>query len=158
MTEKLTLDTNLIREWMDQRDKVDVVNRLLELGRKGAVELAVTARIHQDIWYGELAERLQELPDLGIETTGSVTRLGLWELGRDLLGSQAFLEWAEGLALDEPDGRDFDHLHAHMLQERDFFLTWDKAILRLKETLWTKWHIRACKPEDFLAGPGRIRV
>jgi hypothetical protein len=72
-------------------------------------------------------QKLDELPELGINETGSVTRLGYWVLGRDMLGDDAFNNfWPTAQVLAEqrgekpPDWRDLDHLHAHyMLEESD---------------------------------------
>lgn len=103
MVDQLTLDTDLVREWFDQDSRVQAVKDLLELSDQGLVDLAVTARIHEDIWFGELAERLKELAALGIAETGFVTRLGFWVLGRDHLGHQGFVDWVESLGVEEPD-------------------------------------------------------
>jgi hypothetical protein len=150
MADKLTLDTDLVREWFDQDSRVEAVKELLDLGDRGEVDLAVTARIHEDIWFPPLSERLSELGELGIAETGSVTRLGYWKLGRDHLGHQGFVDWVDSLDVKEPDWRDFDHLHAHMLQGRDFFLTWDKKILHFADDLSTLWEIEVRAPEQYL--------
>ena len=149
--DRLTLDTNLVREWWDQRPKQRVVAQLLDLADRGMVDLAVTATIHLDIPDEPLALRIQELPEIAIGKTETVARLGSWLLGRDMLGSQEFVDWQEGLGVTEPDSRDFDHLHAHMLLRRDYFLTWDGAILSLASELTRRWEIRVLRPEDYLS-------
>lgn len=148
--DQLTLDTNLIREWWDRDAKHRVVEELLALGERGLVDLAVTATIQEDIWFGPLAERLSSLPEVGITETGTVARLGSWVLGRDMLGDQGFVDWYKVLHVEEPDRRDFDHLHAHMLLGRDFFLTWDKKILEFSGALDTEWGIHVSRPEEYL--------
>jgi hypothetical protein len=148
--DRLTLDTNIVRERWDQRPKRPLVEQILDLADRGIVDLAVTSTIHLDIPHDPLARRISELPEIGIEETGTVARLGSWVLGRDMLASQEFGDWHEGLELTEPDTRDFDHLHAHMLLGRDYFLTWDKAILNLTSELATQWGIRVRRPEDYL--------
>ncbi len=50
-----------------------------------------------------------------------------------------------------PDWRDQDHIHAHYLQNRDIFLTWDKAILSLAEDLKDKFGIIIVTPETYLS-------
>lgn len=127
MVDRLTLDTDVIRRWFDQDARVEAVRELIELS-DGLIELAVTATVHQDVPRPPLSDRLSELPELGIAENGTVARLGSWVLGRDMLGSQGFVDWVEALGVEEPDWRDFDHLHAHMLQGRDYFLTWDSNI------------------------------
>ena len=119
----------------------------------------MTARIHEDIPLSTLAEKLNELPELNINKTGSVTRLGFWKLGRDMLGDKSFKDfWQIALILakqrvgrrDLPDWRDWDHLHAHYLLKRDVFLTWDKGILCLSKELRDRFGIVVMKPEEYL--------
>src|SRR6266540_1892753 len=85
--QKATLDTNVLQEhWLDQAKKL-VVDELLRLAAQGNLDLAVTARIQEDVPSEPLASRIGELAELGIQETGSVARLGYWVLGRDHLGS-----------------------------------------------------------------------
>ena len=150
---RLTLDTNLPQElWKDQ-DKKAHVETLLRLGAEGRVALAVTARIHEDIPAEPLSSRLAELPELGIAETGSVTRLGFWVLGRDQLGSDVFATFEAEIRASgarEPDWRDLDHLHAHMLQGRDVFVTWERRILALAEVLKSRFGIVVMTPEALI--------
>lgn len=152
----LTLDTSLLLEyWKDQENK-EVVEDLLEMASEGRVNLAVTARVREDVPGDPFASRINQLGELGIQETGSVARLGYWILGRDHLGSDKFetfrlqSEWEEGRP-KLPDWRDWDHLHAHMLQGRDVFLTWDKEILRLGNRLQS-FGIRVTTPQQYLTG------
>jgi predicted nucleic acid-binding protein len=156
--QKATLDTNVLQEhWLDQAKKL-VVDELLRLAAQGNLDLAVTARIQEDVPSEPLASRIGELAELGIQETGSVARMGHWVLGRDHLGSDEVEKLRLQLESDRkkgdprlPDWRDWDHLHAHMLQRRDVFLTWDKAILRLTTQL-EQLGIRILTPEQFLSG------
>ena len=156
---KVTLDTSVLLElWKDQ-DKRAVVERLLAVAGEKGLDLTITARVRDDVPDGALASRINMLSDIGVEESGSVTRLDHWQLGRDQLSCQAFTDlwlqlesdWKEGDA-SLPDWRDQDHLHAHMLQERTVFLTWDRPILRLSQVLQDRFGIRVQTPEDFLAG------
>jgi len=153
----LTLDTNLLHEYWKQRDKSEVVERLLLLARQGRVDLAVTARVHEDVPRPPLAHKLDELRQLGVRKTGSVTRLGFWVLGRDMLADEAFRsfhptasELAKQFGEKPPDWRDWDHLHAHYLLRRDAFLTWDGGIVCLAETLKDRFGIVVMTPEQYL--------
>ncbi|MBI2846881.1 MAG: hypothetical protein HYX82_03270 [Chloroflexi bacterium] len=153
----LTLDTNLLHEYWKRRDKVQVVEQLLALGQKGKVDLAVTARVHEDIPQLPLAQKLNNLPELNIQETGSVTRLGYWVLGRDMLGDDAFDSYrstayklAKQRGKKPPDWRDWDHLHAHYLLHREVFLTWDEGIHCLSSELKHKFGIVVMKPEEYL--------
>ncbi len=155
---RITLDTNLLLEYWKDRDKQKVVKDLLDLAEKGRLELAVTARIHEDLPMPLLSDRLNNLPELNIEEVGSVTRIGYWEIGRDMLGDEEFENYfsaACNLATkrgnNPPDWRDWDHLHAHYLLHRDIFLTWDKGILCISEELRNIFGIVVKKPEEFLS-------
>jgi hypothetical protein len=93
---RLTLDTNLLQEYWREQEKRSVVEQLLDLGRGGVAELVVTARIGDDIPGGPLADRLRELPELGIARIGGIFRLDLSALdGSDMLGSDVFDQLAQ---------------------------------------------------------------
>jgi len=154
---RLTLDTNLLLEYWKSQIKRKAAERLLLLAKQGKVDLAVTARIREDVPLPPLAQKLNELSELGINETGSVTRLGNWVLGRDMLGDEAFNDFwptAEALAKQRgkkpPDWRDWDHLHAHYLLRRDVFLTWDEGIICLSEDLKTHFGVVVMRPEAYL--------
>jgi len=154
---ELTLDTNLLLEYWKRQDKLEKIESLLLLAKQGRVDLAVTARIHEDIPDLPLAEKLNELPELDINETGSVTRLGYWVLGRDILGDEAFDDFwpnASDLATQRgknpPDWRDQDHIHAHYLLKRDIFLTWDEGIICLSKELKKQFGIVVMSPEEYL--------
>ncbi len=117
----------------------------------------VTARIHEDVPDDPLAREIGRLPELGITKGPSVTRLDYWVLGRDMLGSDAFVATEQELS-DElrrkghtpPDFRDWDHLHAHLLQGRDVFLTWDRRVLDIRDALRARFGVRVMMPEEYL--------
>lgn len=127
--EKLTLDTMLLQDYWKQRPRKDSIEKLLELAREGRVDLAVTARVREDVPDEPLASEIDNLSELNVRETGSVTRLGYWRLGRDRLASDDFADYERELGerADKgekiPDWRDLDHLHAHFLEGRDIFLT-----------------------------------
>lgn len=153
---RVTLDTSVLMEYWKDQQKRAVVGRLLGLAEDEEIDLAITARVREDIPYEPMASKVNALDEIGVRETGSVTRLGSWELGRDQLGSEEFeafrLELESARKESDaklPDGRDWDHLHAHMLQERTVFLTWDGPILRLKEALRDRFGIRVQPPDDF---------
>ena len=66
----VTLDTNVIREWWDNRSKIEHVEELLELGKKIEIDLAVTRRIHDDVPNQPLAAKINDLPSLLIHEIG----------------------------------------------------------------------------------------
>lgn len=156
--ERLTLDTNVLLEyWKDQKNRA-VTQQLLDLARDGQVGLMVTARIREDVPHDPLAREISRLPELGIAEGPSVTRLGYWVLGRDMLGSDEFDEASKQLSASlaakgrkPPDWRDWDHLHSHFLQDRDVYLTWDQAVLELSAALHERFALVVMTPQDFLA-------
>jgi hypothetical protein len=161
-TPTLTLDTNLLHEYWKRRDKVQVIEQLLGLAQQGEVDLAVTARVHEDISRPPLAQKINSLPELNIHERGSVTRLGYWVLGRDMLGDDTFegywamaRELAKQRGKKPPDWRDWDHLHAHYLLHREVFLTWDEGINCLSGELKNQFGILVMKPEEYLGTLGR---
>jgi hypothetical protein len=150
---RVTLDTNLLHEYWKEREKKVHVETLLRLAKEGRVELAVTARVREDIPDEPMASQIDQLPELGIAETGSVTRLDYWVLGRDQLGSDEFAAYEAEVRASgarEPNWKDLDHLHAHMLQRRDVFVTWEGSILRRGETLAGRFGIVVMKPEDLI--------
>ena len=164
MATAVTLDTNLLFEYWRDRPRKAVVERLLRLANRNDIDLAITARVREDIPDEPLASRINALAEIGVRETGSVTRLNYWVLGRDQLGSDAFEDFRlelESVRQERdpavPDWRDWDHLHAHMLQHRTVFLTWDRAVLRLGQTLQARFGIRVESPEDFVADIARAR-
>ena len=155
---KLTLDTNLLFEYWKRRNKRKVVESFLLLAKQGKVDLAVTARVHEDIPLSPLAEKLSGLPELNINETSSVARVGFAVIGRDILGDEAFDDshsiactLAQQYGKEPPDWRDWDHLHAHYLLRRDVFLTWDEGIICLSKYLRDQFSVVVMKPEKYLA-------
>jgi hypothetical protein len=155
---RVTLDTSVLQEYWKDQAKRAVVERLLALAAMKDIDLAITARVREDIPDRPLASEIDALPEIGVHETGSVARFDYWVLDRDHLGSEEFEAFRLGLesARKEgdprlPDWRDRDHLHAHMLQGRTVFLTWDVPILRLAKVLEDRFGVRVESPEDFLA-------
>lgn len=153
-----TLDTNLLLEYWKNQKKRTVVERLVQLARDGALDLAVTSRIREDVPYPPLSEKIDALPKLEVREIGSVTRLDFWVLGRDMLGSDHFVETAGSLDAEfrrlgktPPDWRDWDHLHAHFLSGRHVFLTWDRRVLDVAEELRMQLGMVVVTPEAYLA-------
>jgi predicted nucleic acid-binding protein len=161
MPAKVTLDTNVVLEYLKNQQRASTVRRLLDMVATGDIDLAVTARIRDDVPRPPLADRLNDLAVLGIREEPSVTRLGSWVLGRDVLGSENFVGVSETATVElsadgttPPDWRDWDHLHAHYLRKRDVFLTWDRRILDLAPRLRTEVGLSIMSPEDYLDSRG----
>jgi hypothetical protein len=158
--QRLTLDTNLLQEYWREQQRRDVVERLLQLADAGKVELVVTNRINDDIPSAPLADRLRELPEMGVSEIGSVFRLNHPPLGGvDTLGSDIFLTLQKQADAElrrrgratVPDWRDWDHLHGHFLKHRDVFLTWDKRLLEAAGIVAEQLPVTAVTPDAYLA-------
>jgi len=159
---KVTLDTNILQErWLGQANAA-IVQRLLALSDAGVLDLAVSTRIDADIPYRPLSDRIAELPDLGVRTIGSTLRLGMSRLGSgDVLvgdtvaaAEERILSALERRRGREPELPDFDHVFAHYFNDRDVFLTWDKALLAAAGLFRDELGVDLTKPEDFLARTG----
>jgi len=154
---RVTIDTNILQEYWKKRSKYKVVEKLLSLTGDGKIDLAVTSRIREDIPKLPLADKINTLKEINITETGSITRLDFWVLGRDMFCDDAMKKYWEDIqqnasesGVEIPDWRDQDHIHAHYVQNRDVFLTWDKAVLKLSKDLKKVFGISVMSPERFL--------
>jgi len=69
MKTSLTIDTNLLMEYWRNRNRMQVVEQLLSLADEGSVDLAITSRIREDVPNPPLAQRINQLSELGIQET-----------------------------------------------------------------------------------------
>lgn len=155
--DRLTLDTNLIQDYWRQRPRKWAIERLLELARKGTVDLVVTRYIEDDIPRAPLRKRLAELPALQIGKTGGLFTFGASTFGgSDFFGSDAFLNCQQAFVGwrpakgEAPDARDWNHLHAHYAKRRDYFLTWDQALVELGAILEAGFPLGVTSPDQYL--------
>ena len=156
----VTLDTNVVREWWENRSKIEHVEKLLELGEKIEIDLAVTRRIHDDVPNQPLAAKINDLPNILIREIGAVMRLNNWEAGTDTVGITEFVNFIGSLETSDefnnmnkdrqPDWRDWDHIHTHYRYDRNYFLTWDRGILHFKKA-FEDFGIKVMKPEEYLS-------
>jgi len=166
MPDLLTLDANPIVDLIEDRPGAPEVREILDLGLAGEVDLAVSRVITDDLLERtDYGDALRALRVLDVDLVGRPFRLDGSPLGGDdRLGSAAFLalpaelavsvEWAvERRNLGRlPGAVDFDHLHAHYLHRRDFFITRDKPILRwTRAAMEPRFGVRAVCPETYLA-------
>ena len=139
----VTLDTNVVIEWWDNQDKVEHVEKLLELGKKFEIDMAVTRRIRDDLLKRSSTAEINDLPNLLIHEIGAVMRLNNWEAGTDTVGVTEFVNFIGSIEISDefnhmnkdkrPDWRDWDHIHTHYRYSRDYFLTWDRRVLHFKK-------------------------
>ncbi len=158
----ITLDTNILWELWHRRNEVEAIEKLMELNRIGVVELGITARVHEDIPSDPASTRLRAEFESGLSELPSVTRLGYWVLGRDRLGADGFdARFKEATAKaagrlpkgkrgGPPDWRDWDHLHGHYLEGRDYFVTLDQGILVIAQELRTWFGIEVRRPAEII--------
>jgi hypothetical protein len=111
-----------------------------------------------------MIRRLRELPALGIAEIPRAFELDRSRLDYNPLGSEEFISFfldATRLVRKrlpnrkrarDWDDRDWGHLHAHLLADRDVFLTSDQAILCLEPELRGRFNIRVMSPSEYLHG------
>ena len=153
----VTLDTNVVMEYWRERENVTTVESLFELAQSDQLDVRVSRRIRQDVPKASLKHRIDELPELGVKEMGSIIRTACWTPGRDIAGSTKFQEVVDSIVNDItlrgekcPDWRDWDHVQAHYLTGRNFFLTWDRGIINAASNLNEKLGIVIMTPEEFL--------
>ena len=156
----VTLDTNVVKTWWENRSKVEHVETLIELGKKFEIDLAVTRRIHDDVPNQPLAAKINDLPNLLIHKIGAVIRFNKWKPGIDTVGITEFVNFIGSIETSDkfdhmskkrqPDWRDWDHIHAHYRYGRNYFLTWDRGILHFQKE-FEEFGIKIMKPEDYLS-------
>jgi hypothetical protein len=158
---KITLDTNLIRDIWDDRPGREEMTALLEIAEAGAIELMISRRVEQDIPRSPLADKIESIPQLGVELGPVIWRLGRGgRLGQVCEASQAFADfYPEAVALASkritgrtkpPSDEDLDHVHTHYVAERDVFLTSDKGLLCIADAFKERFGIVVLTPAQFL--------
>ena len=152
----VTLDTSVIFDYWKQGNTATIVEALLLLASKRRLSLRVSRRIREDVPRPPLAAKIDDLPKLGVSLMGSVIRPHDWSVGIDAIGSVEFGEahnrlFRQGNKRKRPDQRDWDHLHAHFVNRRDFFLTRDRGIIDLCAHLKAELGIVAMEPDEFLS-------
>ncbi len=156
----VTLDTNVVRTWWENRSRVEHVETLIEFGKKFEIDLAVTGRIHDDVPNQPLAAKINDLPNLLIDEIGAVIRIDNWKPGIDTGGITEFVNFIGSIETSDkfdhmskkrqPDWRDWDHIHTHYRYGRNYFLTWDRGILHFQKE-FEDFGIKVMKPEDYLS-------
>ena len=156
----VTLDTNVVKTWWENRSKVEHVETLIELGKKFEIDLAFTGRIHDDVPDQPLAAKINDLPNLLIDEIGAVIRINKWKPGIDTGGITEFVNFIGSIETSDkfdhmskkrqPDWRDWDHIHTHYRYGRNYFLTWDGGILHFQKE-FEDFGIKVMKPEAYLS-------
>ena len=136
------------------------MEKLLELGKKFEIDMAVTRRIHDDLIKRSSTDEINDLPNQLIHEIGAVARLNNWKVGIDTVGISEFMDFIGSIEISDafnhmnkdkrPDWRDWDHIHTHHRYGRNYFLTWDSRILYFKNE-FENFGIRVMKPEEYLS-------
>jgi type I restriction enzyme M protein len=152
----VTLDTNIPYRWFENHKERVIFEELLDWQTKGAIEIVVTRTIMKDVPREPYRTKVQNLRELDVEIVGTVFRLDDSLLdGIDMLGLGEFGAFEKRLRsefpnMKEPNQNDLDHIHAHLLNKRDVFLTFEKAILNLRERFQSELGVCIQHPEEFL--------
>lgn len=156
----VTLDTSVVMEWWKNQAKIEHVKTLIELGKKFEIDLAVTGRIHDDVWKQPLAAKINDLPNLLIDEIGAIIRIDNWKPGTDIGGITEFVNFIGSIETSDkfnhmsqkrrPSWCDWDHIHTHYRYGRNYFLTWDRGILHFQKE-FEEFAIKVMKPEDYLS-------
>lgn len=165
---QLTVDTTLLYTlWKGQGDEVSV-RRLVRFADEGHLDLAVTARVREDVPHPPYADRLNTLDSLSIGTVPDVARWDISTWGQTMWASDDFdarLTEAQQVSRQKlailksggeckgskpPNKWDWDHLHAHMLLQRDYFVTEDCGILAIADWLRSNFEIVVLTPAEAL--------
>jgi len=164
---RLTLDSNVLLDYWNDRPRKAVVEELLRLSQDGKVDLIITRVIRDDIPREPWASYIAQLPALGVRETGTVARWGIstWD-GGDMWGSDGssaldaafpgLVELAKHritakMRAKPPSWEDLNHLLGHQVQGRDYFLTWDRGILLIADELKGKHGISVMAPDEYVA-------
>ena len=136
------------------------MDKLLELGKKFEIDMAVTRRIRDDLLKRSSIAEINDLPNLLIDEIGAVIRMNNWKPGTDIGGITEFVNFTGSIETSDkfnhmskkrqPDWRDWDHIHAHYRYGRNYFLTWDGGILHFQKE-FEEFGIKVMKPEDYLS-------
>ena len=159
----LTVDTNILRDCEDaDRPGHHVAIELLDLHRAGKCEIRTTTRLHVDVPKEPLRSRLNALnprPPLGTVFSFDHSRFD----SGDVLADDQLIADAERLMellfpLSSPCSpkhqnrlADIDHLLGHRLNNRELFVTSEKAILLQAARLAEQFGTRVVSPEDTLS-------
>ena len=152
---KLTLDTTCIIDFL-KGDKTNI-QILIDDGRNGLCELAVTSRIQHDISHEPLASELSKLPSLGIKKIGTVGRWDVSYYGEDYYAGDEIEKLEEKIrAIMFPGGKydkhlnDIDHLLGHIIDKRDYFITSDKDFLDHRDQLKKTLNVKIVTPRQYV--------
>jgi hypothetical protein len=161
---RLTVDTNVLQDYILRRPGHADALHLLELDKAGKVSIAVSTRITFDVSKDPLRTMLEGLDFMVCSKVGTGFRIGYSQLDSgDMLVGQEY-EGQQKALMDliwpfsdpeKPDYQnkisDIDHLLGHKLAGRDVFITRDDAILNQHKRLEADFGIQVMSPPQFLA-------
>lgn len=154
----ITLDTNVLIDGVEvdsAPDKQHAYRTLRDLHDRGVIAIGFTTRLEQDKANDPEPDRVERQRQEAAQFT-NVPGPARWDISRwgfDAWGSDELTRPLEDLfgAVYGPTGRnnsvwDNDHLHGHAMAQRDYFLTYDKPVLKKAPQLFALgirvWHAR----------------
>lgn len=173
--EKLTLDTNVLRDWLwaerkstEKRYDDDPVKRaklqqlfmqLKGLRDRGICELGITNRIYSDYHKtpSELPQHIKDMigpyvsmtaPGFGIPMVIPFAIVDPAQI--DEMFQDVFPHSKPGHSKYERNKRDALQLYGHRVAGRDFFITTDRFIAQ-RAVLATKWNVHVMTLEEYIA-------
>jgi predicted nucleic acid-binding protein len=159
--EKVTLDTNVIIDLIENRGDPDVVAILIAKHCSEKIDLAITTRVTLEL--GKTIEKLNEI--VVLEELNSPFRFNMSKLsGKDILSTGSASEQIQKLLFPNAISNktlkhricDGDILDSHRRAKRDVLLTGDKDILRKSELLYQMFKIRVMSASEYVHEKGWI--
>lgn len=175
--DKLTLDTNVLRDWLWCEGKLDEdrhkndPSRRKELGRlfqvlralcnAGMCDLGITTQTYTDQSRtpGRLPEYLEGMIGRDIKWSGpSISTFPI--MFPVVFVGQGEIEdlFRDVFPQSHPSHKNYANnmadayqLYAHKIAKRDIFITQDRRIVRREAVLWEKWEIRVMSLQEYLA-------
>lgn len=168
---KVTLDTNCLIDYIEKHptEHHKVLKEIIELGKKGDIDIAVTTRVVADKDQDENNPRkndhLKEFSKFLCIGTGGRYDFSRYDSGDFYVENEYTKRESELIKVifGEIKGNarkvhrklcDVDHLMGHIYSQRDIFLTYDNEILKKKSLLRKEFSLTVQEPEEFLKNFG----
>ncbi|MCH8273245.1 MAG: hypothetical protein IH851_00445 [Armatimonadetes bacterium] len=158
---RVTIDTNVLISGVDDsedsKEKKAAFRALMQKHDERLIDIALSSRFTQDKVSDTDLERVKRHYSVArlFPVLHAPFRLGIDVLGEAPVGGEQCKHLYEMLGVRDPseskknDLWDADHLCAHLMAQRDWFLTYDRRILSKSDSL-ARLGIRVCTPPDLL--------
>lgn len=177
--DKLTLDTNALRDWAWSENRTSerrygnnedikrslrsTFDNLRNMSNDGRCEIGITTQIYTDYekTVGELPDYVEDMIGPHAEVSISSPSISTlpWTFPVVFADENEIDEiFADVFPNSEPHHRKFEknrkdalQLYAHRVASRDYFITTDATILRAKDILSSKWAVLVETPGNYVA-------